>query len=325
MIGLNPISNRQIVDKDETLLSLRQGAGSILSSCLANFAKISNLKIQFGFEIEFYLQSKEHGENINAAVVASFLKLATEKCSGIDLFDKIELERGAFQCEIKTKPSFDVENLLGQLQLILSEVENCCKTLNLVVIYDPRPFVDDCGSAFQVNFSLIDGKDNVLSDSGLSGKVAGFVASHFDELLVFCNEKNEDFARYDSNYNRSIFKKGKFVAPTSKSWGYDNRTCAVRVLNYGQFPENSRIEFRVASNNCDKRLLLSSIILLLCEFFSLDGNLQCKEAVYGNSFDDKYVQDNFPMNCERALESFFEGEVVYKKMAEMLLAISMKK
>ena len=308
---------------NEKLLAIQNNKELILSKSLNKFFEISNLKIQLGFEIEFYVRSSAGGDELlTDDTINSFFKLANDRCNEVEIFDKIELEKGRFQCEIKTKPSFDVDFALDKLSEIAKEIELCCKEINLIAIYDSRPFLEDCGNAFQINFSLTDNNGlNIFSNSSkIAADIADFITFHLSEIFVFSNKADEDFTRYDSIYNKSIFKSGKFVAPTSKSWGYDNRTCAVRVLNSASHKNNARIELRIPSNNSDKHLLISCLALLLCEFFSLEGDYKVKNKnIYGNSFDDNYVQHKFPESYQEAVECFFDEEgVIFPAMTKLL-------
>ncbi len=299
MIGLNPISNEGC-KKGEILSVLKDNDDLILFESLEVFRKVSDLQIQFGFEIEFYVRSPNG--DLAKDFVDSFLKMIDERCSNFELFDEIEEERGELQFEIKTKSTSNVKLLITQSDLILNQVKDCCKGLNLDLILSARPFADDCANAFQVNFSI-------SNDKKIIDGVVDFVTENLDQLLIFANNSDEDFARYDLNYNKSIFKQGKFVAPTSKNFGYDNRSCAIRIVK-------SRIEVRLPSNNLDKKLFLSALILLISDFLSDENYQQKNQAIYGNAFDDKYDQLNFPMNYEDSLDVFVGSELC-KRMLEL--------
>lgn len=292
MIGLSPISNKGH-KKGEVLSVFKDNNDLILFESLKAFREISDLQIQFGFEIEFYVRSSNG--DLAKDFVDSFLDLISQRCSKFDLFDEVEEERGELQFEIKTKTTSSVKPLITQSDLILQEIEKCCSELDLKMILGARPFEDDCGNAFQVNFSISD-------DAKIIDGIADFLTNNLDPLLVFANDSDEDFARYDLNYNKSIFKQGKFVAPTAKNFGYDNRSCAIRIVR-------PRIEIRIASNNLNKELFLSAVILLITEFLSYENYQQKSQAIYGNAFDEKYDQLNFPSNYDESLDIFVGSEL----------------
>lgn len=293
MIGLNPTSKISNCKKGEVLSVLKDNDDLILFESLKAFREISDLQIQFGFEIEFYVRSSN--DDLAKKFVDSFLNLINERCAKFEFFDEIEEEKGELQFEIKTKVTSDIDSLIVQSDLILREVKGCCSEFGLKMILGARPFEDDCGNAFQVNFSI-------SNDAKIIDGVADFLTENLDQLLIFANNSDDDFARYDLSYNKSIFKQGKFVAPTVKSFGYDNRSCAIRIVK-------PRIEIRIPSNNLDKKLFLSAVILLVTDFLSSGDYQQRNQAIYGNAFDERYDQLSFPMSCGEALDVFVGSEL----------------
>ena len=320
MIGLNPTDNivAREFDKSGFVAALTHGKKAILDECISVFNKTSKLNIVFGFEIEFYIRFSD--ENLSYAMVSDLLN---EACKEIDLFDFIEQEKGEGQYEVKTKANSDAEYSLEQVDLMLEAIKICCENQGFEAIFDARPYKDDCPNAFQVNFSLNNknGENILANNAKITSQIADFITFHLDELLIFSNEKDEDFARYDYKYNLALFKKGNFIAPTTKSWGFDNRSCAVRVLNSEKYGKNARIELRIASNNIKKHLFLAATAIILGNFFDIVYYKEFGQQIYGNSFDEKYSLKKIAMNYSGAMDDFFkEGGIVFPAMLKILEA-----
>lgn len=322
MIGSNPTDSivANEFDKSDFISALIKNKETILFDCISAFNEKSKLNIVFGFEIEFYIRLSD--EIFSCAKVSEILN---SYCQEIDLFDEIEQEKGDGQYEIKTKASDDVLYLLRQTDLIIKSVNSCCAERGFEVIYDARPFSDDCPNAFQVNFSLSsqNGENIFANNSKIAADIADFTTLHLDELLLFSNEKDEDFLRYELEYNLALFKKGKFIAPTTKSWGFDNRSCAVRVLSSVKYEESARIELRIASNNIEKHLFLAATAIILEKFLDILDYESSSKGIYGNSFDDKYSLDSIARSYSQARDSFFKDEAIV--FPEMLRILETKK
>lgn len=69
-------------------------------------------------------------------------------------------------------------------------------------------------------------------------------------------------------------------APTSATWGIDNRTCALRVV--GRSPGSRRVEFRVPGSDANPYLALAAAVLTGLE--GIRGELEPGPATEGNAY-----------------------------------------
>lgn len=74
-----------------------------------------------------------------------------------------------------------------------------------------------------------------------------------------------------------------FWAPTSATWGYENRTCALRVI--GGSPASQRVEYRVAAADINPYLALAAAIG--SGLLGIEREIEPDESVTGNA----YAQD----------------------------------
>ena len=117
---------------------------------------------------------------------------------------------------------------------------------------------------------MADDKDK---EHGLSDVGRAFIAGQIKHL----RELSLLFAPNINSYKRYV--PGSF-APTAIRWGRDNRTCALRLVGYGQ---SLRLENRVPGGDVNPYLAVAGIIAA-----GLDGvknNLKLEDAFTGNAYD----------------------------------------
>ncbi len=280
MTGSSQISN---FDNNKALIDeMILQKNLLLDHFVDSFANTSNLQLKFGFECEFYLKSDQVEHSVAVAN-----QVANSCVEYVALFNEITAERGYSQYEFTTKPS---GNIADQIQACNEIKKYIASSLNDLVIVDfsAKPYPDDCANALQLNFSIFnDDKNLIFTDKDLAQNLASFLVSKIDDLMIFANAVDDDFLRYDIDYNRQIHQSGKFVAPTVKCWGFDNRSCAIRIVRADK--DSARIEIRLPSNNCQLELFSCVLLFTLSQFFKsdIDSN-DLIEPIYGNAFDEKY-------------------------------------
>jgi glutamine synthetase len=148
-----------------------------------------------------------------------------------------------------------------------------------------------------------------LFEHFLAGQLAGM-----RDLTLF-------FAPNINSYKR--YMEGSF-APTAVAWGYDNRTCAFRVVGHGS---GMRVENRVPGGDVNPYLAFAAMIA--AGLHGIDEELALEDAFVGNAYlADK---DRVPTTLRDAATLFeesklareaFGDEVVdhYRNMAAVELA-----
>ena len=107
-----------------------------------------------------------------------------------------------------------------------------------------------------------------------------------------------------NSYTRLV--KGAW-APTSATWGVDNRTTALRAI-VGS-PKSQRIEFRVGAADGNPYLVTAAVIGAGLK--GIEQELPLDEPVKGNAYDveDKLPEDlQFPTNLRDATRIFSRSE-----------------
>ncbi|MFJ8676255.1 glutamine synthetase family protein [Streptomyces sp. NPDC093589] len=108
------------------------------------------------------------------------------------------------------------------------------------------------GSGLHLHISLW--KDSTSVISGPSGTLSTLAQHAVAGLLDALPQLGVLYAPNINSYKR--YAPGSF-APTTASWGYDNRTCAVRVVGHG---EAQHLEVRVAGADANPYLALAAAV-----------------------------------------------------------------
>jgi glutamine synthetase len=258
-----------------------------LKNILERFYQL-NITPIIGLEWEFYLLDQKNPllEDKLQFFFQNILQSSIK--NNVDILE-IEKEQGQGQIEIKTKPYFDIVKLCQDFLIIKEIIRKISYQMNLESDFSAQKYLNDCGSSLQINLNFIN-KNNQNLFTGSSDNESKFllfiISGILNNIPNYINDyifSKDDLVRFDQDLNINLHKKGKYTAPVNISWGYDNRSCAIRIVN-GKSPKNRRLEFRLPSSNA----YLNKIIISLLKS-SLDGiksqSLPIKET-YGNAFMD---------------------------------------
>ncbi|MFE3267097.1 glutamine synthetase family protein [Streptomyces sp. NPDC059215] len=107
------------------------------------------------------------------------------------------------------------------------------------------------------------------------------------------------YAPYPNSYKR--YTPHSF-APVNYTWGYDNRTCAIRVAGRR---EHTRLEVRLAGADANPYLTLAAILAAI--FHGITKHPGLPHPIAGDAYDTSTLPRALPRTLEDALPDFFEG------------------
>lgn len=131
---------------------------------------------------------------------------------------------------------------------------------------------------------------NEPSDGGLSQIARQAVAGLVDGLP----ELAPLYASNVNSYKRFLLGS---CAPTTMTWGYDNRTCAVRVVGHG---DSLHLEIRVPGADANPYLALSAVLAAIDH--GIEQRLALGAAETGNAHDAQGTA--VPSTLQQALHAF---------------------
>jgi glutamine synthetase len=178
------------------------------------------------------------------------------------------------------------------------------------------------GNSCHIHLSLGDGDGgNAMAGAegdpgGMSEVMRYFLAGQLAALRDF----SLLYAPNINSYKR--FQPGSF-APTAVAWGYDNRTCALRVVGHGR---SMRFENRLPGGDVNPHLAVAGLVA--AGLYGIEHRLELPEACAGNAYSGDYA--HVPTNLREAAELWenspiakaaFGDEVVahYRNMARVEL------
>ncbi|XP_033107205.1 lengsin-like [Anneissia japonica] len=229
---------------------------------------------------------------------------------GIDI-ESIENEFGPGQHEITYKPSFGIKAADNAFTYKCS-IKEIAKQHNLVATFMSKPYDNASGSSCHYNHSLwdVDGKKSLMLDSRsdkLSEVAKYWIAGnlyHAAALSLLMGPTINCRKRY----------KPFSFAPTNATWGYDNRTCAVRVKING---ECTYIENRMGGAGSNPYLVLAATVAAGID--GIKNKLPLPDNVTGSAYVPEDVPDKtseIPTTMESAVEAFVQDEVMRRAFGE---------
>ncbi|MFJ2831058.1 glutamine synthetase family protein [Streptomyces sp. NPDC087263] len=178
------------------------------------------------------------------------------------------------------------------------------------------------GNSCHIHLSLAD-KDgtNVMAGSsddpgGMSEIMRYFLAGQLAALRDF----SLLYAPNINSYKR--FQPGSF-APTAVAWGYDNRTCSLRIVGHGR---SMRFENRLPGGDVNPHLAVAGLVA--AGLYGIEQKLELPDVCAGNAYAADY--EHVPTTLREAAELWenspiaraaFGDEVVahYRNMARVEL------
>jgi len=178
-----------------------------------------------------------------------------DACEAMDIpADTSTSETGLGQFEVNMMHSDDALRAADDAWLFKMLVKGLARRHGFAASFMAKPYPEYSGSGLHTHFSLINGEgENVFDSGGPKGTVimrhavAGCLAAMHDSALIFAPHAN--------SYERLV--PGKH-APTAISWGFENRTAAIRIP--AGKPSARRIEHRVAGGDVNPYLMLAAIL-----------------------------------------------------------------
>jgi glutamine synthetase len=113
-----------------------------------------------------------------------------------------------------------------------------------------------------------------------------------------------------NSYKR--FVEGSF-APTSVKWGFDNRTCALRVVGHGP---SLRVENRVPGGDVNPYLACAALVA--AGLHGIDNELELEPPCEGNAYTSGAAR--VPASMNEALELWEESEIARDAFGEDVVA-----
>ncbi|MEO0397840.1 MAG: glutamine synthetase family protein [Pseudomonadota bacterium] len=176
-------------------------------------------------------------------------------CAAWDIpADSAISENGCGQFEINLRHGPDALRVADDAQLFKYVVKAVARRHNLAATFMAKPYGEESGSGFHTHVSILNEEgENIFANGAPEGAdalryaVGGLINAMAPSMLVFAPHANSYRRLRDGSH-----------APINASWGYDNRTAAVRIPSG---PDAARrLEHRVAGADANPHLVLCAVL-----------------------------------------------------------------
>ncbi|GLQ29539.1 glutamine synthetase family protein [Litoribrevibacter albus] len=261
-------------------------------------------------ELEFYLidpQTNERGQIQPPLIPGTDRRMSSKQVYSVDDLDDYDFfirdvittaqaqnipadtviaEYAPGQFEVNLNYGNDILAAADQAVLLKRVISSVAKKYGMQASFMAKPYIDESGNGLHIHLSLMDSEgmnvfaaDDPTTNHLLKSAVAGLLDMADSTQALLCPNVN--------SYRRLA---PEAFAPTSKTWGVDNRTVAIRIPSGGK--ESTRIEHRISGADANPYLAVTTLLAGVVEGITQD--MSAPEVVTGNAYeqDHSHIADN---------------------------------
>ncbi len=164
-------------------------------------------------------------------------------------------ENSPGQFELNLHHQCDAVLAADQAFLLKRAIKGCAQRHGFIATFMAKPFDQWAGNGMHIHASVLDDSgENIFELSGR--KPLGSFADAIAGVLQVTPELLAFFAPHANSYRRLV--DGVTLAPTTLSWGYENRTSMIRLPLAN--PAGTRLEQRLASADANPYLVAAATL-----------------------------------------------------------------
>ena len=253
-------------------------------------ANAMGIDLQVGTELEFYLLDPDTGRPrdkgndcyglARAAELEPVLGPMRRELAEMGIpIEQSNPEYAAGQVEVNIR--YDSAMIAAdRVVMFRSLVKQLAARHGLNATFMAKPFIDESGNGFHLHYSLWSEGKNIFADAGkLNDRGRHFLGGMQQRMA----EASICGAATVNAYRR---RQPLSFCPVNASWGLDNRTVALRVIEGSD--SAVRIEKRDAGADCNPYLLMAADIAAGLD--GIEGKTEPTAITTGNAYED----DNAP-------------------------------
>ncbi len=196
------------------------------------------------------------------------------------------------QYEISLLPSDNKIFVAEETERFKRVIQDAFILQNIKADFSAKPFPDQPGSGLHVHIHLEDGQcRNVFFRE--DEEFSPYLLHAIGGMLELMNPSMLIFAPHEESYLR--FAPGS-NAPTTVSWGTNNRTVAIRLPN--KPADNKHIEHRVAGSDADVAKVIDAILAGM--YHGISNKCDPGKPVYGDASLPQYALPQLARSLEEA-------------------------
>lgn len=229
-----------------------------------------------------------------------------EHCERAELdIDTLIHESGAAQLEINFLHGNPLE-LADQVLLFKRLARQVALKHGVYATFMAKPMENQPGSAMHLHQSVVD----AATGRNLFGTSTGGDTPMFQSYIAGLQHLLPQVAPlFAPNVNSFRRMRPQFDAPINVQWGYDNRSCGLRVPISD--PSNRRVENRLPGADANPYLAIASS--LVCGYLGVDQGMEPSKPVEGSAYK---MSRTLPRTLYEALDRFLECRLVKDAIGE---------
>ena len=304
---------------------------NVLARVMERFDEL-NLKPVVAFELEFYLLDPAHdhgkhlqpprselsGQRSDATQVynmeqiedfSHYLHEVADACAqqGVAC-GAISAEYAPGQFEINLHHNDNLLAAADQCVMFRRAVQCVARKHGLQATFIAKPYCAHAGSGLHLHLSLLDGDGENVFDGGAGDDAYGTPACASALLLHAIGGLKQTLADAMAMFAPNINSYRRFVAdryvPVQPSWGYENRSVAMRIP---KSPGRARrIEHRVAGADANPYLTLAALLAGI--HHGIRNRIDPAEPARGNA--GAQLHPDIPFDPARAFEKCRHGKIL---------------
>ncbi|WP_317931371.1 glutamine synthetase family protein [Halioxenophilus sp. WMMB6] len=176
------------------------------------------------------------------------------------------------QFEINLLHTHDIIKACDDALLLKRAVKHVARQMGYQATFMAKPYFDQSGCGSHVHVSCYDEQgENIFAadEANLHHAIGGMQQTLAQAMLLYAPHAN--------SYRR--FRPDSYVA-LNNSWGYNNRTVALRIPL--SKPDSLRIEHRLAGADTNPYLVVAAVLAGM--HWGLQQKCNCDEAISGNAY-----------------------------------------
>ena len=337
-VRILPQSCRELPFEDPSLFFLGEFADEAASVCprgvlsrVLDKAAAMGFQAYCGFEYEFFLFNEtresvreKHYRNLNPIAPGFFGYSVLRNSVDADIYRKIldtaeimdfpleglheETGPGVLEAAIAVD---DALNAADKAALFKTFTKVLAQNNNMIATFMAKWSPDWPGQSGHIHISLRDSNGKAVfhdgqNENNISDTLRYFVGGQqklMPELLGMV-------APTINSYTRLV---PGFWAPTTASWGIENRTCSLRVIPGSE--KSQRVEYRVAAADANPYLALAAAVA--SGLWGIENRIEPSPATEGNAYEQSVNDDaQLPASLWEAAQRLKNSEVAKNYFGE---------
>ena len=204
---------------------------------------------------------------------------------------------GVFEAALRYTDALEAADRAALFKTLVKEV---CHRHDLMACFMAKPANGLPGCSGHTHQSLWKDGRNVFFDGSRDRGMSAALESYLAGQLALMPELTALYAPNVNSYKRLL--DGNW-APHAATWGFENRTCALRVIPGGD--KATRVEFRLAAADLNPYIAFAGMVA--SGLYGIQHQLQVPPEVKGNAYEAEAAP--LPMTLAAAVERLGRSEL----------------